>query len=234
MFRGVLGVSDGGVEGVDVGWWEWFLRTGAGKTLVGMGSFPSMGSKEAFKVGGTVYLDIGAGLFEIDTIKGGGQTKVFKRGVRFTRELQAVTNDIVDVIGSGGSGTGDGEVIYLAAKEDRSGAKFMGNVDVTFVSGAVEIQIGGSKDGVNVFLPKAATFRVSLEGPANGDDKGAIQSDSETMSIPFGKNIVDGKEGGGFGAGRVGIGVASVASKDLVVEGGRESTEKAEDWGFDA
>jgi hypothetical protein len=85
MFSGVLRVTDGVIEGVNVRGREWFLRAGAREAFIGMRSFPSMGSKEAFEVGGTVHFDVSAGLFEVDAIEGGGHTKIFKRGVGFTR-----------------------------------------------------------------------------------------------------------------------------------------------------
>jgi hypothetical protein len=143
-------------------------------------------------------------------------------------------DDVVDIISGGSGRAGNGKVINLATQENRSGAKFMGNINIAFMGGVVEIQFGCSEDGIDMLFPETATFGMSLKGTSIGDNERTIQGDAKTMLIPFCEDVVNGEESGSLGAWRMGIGIASVTSKDEVVKGSSESAEKMKDWGFDA
>jgi hypothetical protein len=163
---------------------------------------------------------------------GGGHTKVFKGGVRFTRELQVSADNFVDIISGGSGRAGNGKVINLATQEDRSGAKFMGNINIAFMGGVLEVQFGSSEDGIDVVFPETSTFGMSLKGTSNGDNERMIQGDAKTMLVPFREDVVNGEESGSLGAWRMGVCIASVASKDEVVKGSGEGAEKAKDGSF--
>ena len=153
VFLGMFEVTNGGIEGVDVRRRKRFGRARASKTFSGSWSIPTMGCKETLEVGSTVNLDIGDGLFKVDAVESGGQTKVFKRGVSFTRKLEFGANGSVDGIGNRGRRASNGKVINLLTEKNRLRAKLVQNVNVAFVCGVLEVKFRQSEDGVDVVLP---------------------------------------------------------------------------------
>ena len=83
-------------------------------------------------------------------------------------------------------------------------------------------------------LPKASAFRVALKGTADGDDERTVKCNTEAVFVPFGEDIVDGEESRVFRARGMGVGIAGVTGKDLIIKSSREGAEKAEDGSFDA
>jgi hypothetical protein len=222
-------VTNSGIEGVYVRRRKRFGWARASKTFGGSQSIPTMGCKEALEIGSTVDLDIGAGLFKVDAVESGGQTKVFKRGVSFTRKFEFGANGSVDGISNRGRRANNGEVIDLLTEKNRLQAKLVRNVNVAFICGVLEVKFRQSEDGVDVVLPEASTFGMALESTPDRDDKGTVKGDTEAMLVPFGKDVIDGKKSRNMGTRGVCICISSVTGEDEVVEGGSKSTEEAED-----
>ena len=61
-----------------------------------------------------------------------------------------------------GVGRGDGKIVDLSAKKDMNTLD-SGMADVLIVGGRLKTKFGVVQDGVDVFLPKTTSFRVSLQ-----------------------------------------------------------------------
>jgi hypothetical protein len=132
-----------------------------------------------------------------------------------------LVEDFVGEFGIGGSNT---EVVDLAAEENL--VALVGHlVDVALVGGGFEAHFG--QDAIDVSFPEGTSFGVALESVTNGEDHGSVELDTVTFEIPFGIGIVDQYIGRDAGCGGVSIGVTSISSKDLHVEGGGEGHEEA-------
>jgi hypothetical protein len=179
-------------------------------------------------------LDVGASLFKVDAVESGCHAKIFKGRVGFTRELEFEADGGINGISNGGRRAGNGEIINLATKENRLRAKLVRNIDIAFVGGGLEVKFRGGEDGVDVFLPESSTLRMALKSTSDRDHKRAIEGDTKSCLVPVGKDIIDREESRNLGARRMGIGIASIAGKNQVVEGSSECTEKTKDGSLNA
>ena len=83
----------------------------------------------------------------------------FSKGwVDFARELELQAKLSVDGIGNGGGGASDGKIVNLMTEEDGFRAKLVGNVDIAFMGGILEVECRGGEDGIDVILPEAAAL----------------------------------------------------------------------------
>ena len=125
-------------------------------------------------------------------------------------------------------GAGEGEVIDLAEEQNAFTADG-GGVNGAIMGGGPETQLGREKDRIDVGLPEAARFRVSLKGMKSGQNLGAVNILTMAFLIPIGVGVVNGDKSGCLGWRGVGIGILGIATVDFVTKLGSEAKEKALD-----
>ena len=125
-------------------------------------------------------------------------------------------------------GAGEGEVIDLA-EEQNAFTSNGGRVNGAIMGGGLETQLGREQDGIDVGLPEAARFRVSLKGMKDGQNLGAVNILTMAFLIPIGVGVVNGDKSGCLGWRGVGIGILGIATVDFVTKLGSEGKEKSLD-----
>jgi hypothetical protein len=216
MFNGASCI----VNGSNVGRGKRFGGARARLAFVESGGFPAMGSQESLDVRGTVDFDVVTSLRKIDTVKGGSKAKVDERGSGLIGQLKLVTNGGKNLFRDFRIGAGNGEVIDLAAQENGLRTKLVGDVNVALVGGGTETKFGRGKNPIDVRLPEAAAFGMTLESTSHGNHHRSIKSDAIFLEVPISEDVVDGKKSGNRRARRVGIGILGITGEDGVVERG--------------
>ena len=153
------------------------------------------------------------------------KAKVLERGGIFGRKLKALANATIKVLGNGFSSTSKGEIINLSEKEDGV-ARPSASIDGTVVSGGSQLKLRREENLVDMFFPKAARFRMALQGMENGEDKGSIQFDSKAVFIPVSIGIINVDKSWSFRRRTVGKCISSIASKDLETFVGSQGKEQ--------
>jgi hypothetical protein len=120
-----------------------------------------VGLEKTTEIGTTVSLDIVFGLQDIDAIEVISEAKIGEGVGLFIGETMVLANASVDVFGNSLVGAGKGKAINLTTKEDL-GVFVSGDVYILFVGGGFKIEFLVLKEGIDVFLPTHARFRVAL------------------------------------------------------------------------
>ena len=179
-----------------------------------------MALEESTEVGLGREFDVGRSLFDVVAIEGVEDTLLSEGSDLFIRELQALADEVVDMLGNFGIAAGKGEVIDLANEEDLF-AKEFSVVNVFSMSGTLETKI--IEDGSDVKFPEAACFRVALESMVNRESMIVGNVDVESIFVPFAECGIQTQEGGCSWCRRMCIGIFGISTIDDVVLGSRQS-----------
>ncbi len=179
--------------------------------------------QQALNAGGCGQGGAIAGLVDVETIAGSADAEFDEIDV-FSFVVLDGADLVQNFVGDHGISASDTEVVHLAAEEHA--------VVLVCHLGHVALMGGGSKahfgqDVIDVGFPEGASFGVTLESMADGEDHGAVELDTVAFEAPFGVGVIDHDISGDAGGGRVGIGITSIGGEDLHVEGGGEGHEEA-------
>jgi hypothetical protein len=108
-------------------------------------------------------------LFKVNAVESRGHTKIFKRRVVFTRKFEFEADGGIDGVSNGGRRTSYSKIIDLVTEENRLRTKLVLNIDISFVSGVLEIKLRRGEDRVDVILPEASTLGMSLKSTTDRD-----------------------------------------------------------------
>jgi len=186
-------------------------RAGFGGGLMFGWSLPVVGLEEATNIGLCREADVVRGLENVVAIVVSEKAKVLKGDNSLIGEFEFGANEVIGLLGCGFSRAGKGKVVDLAGHEDGF-PKEVTFVDVLLMGSVGEAKV--SKDAIDVCFPEATSFGVALESAEDGDDKRAVKFGASASFIPFGKGIVNAKEGG-FGRTRgVSVGIFGITTID--------------------
>jgi len=87
----------------------------------------------------------------------------------------------------------------------------------------------GRQNGVDVTFPETTGFRVTLKGMLNGENKRAVEMDTEAEEVPLIVRIVNGHKGGRLRRRGMGESISGIATIGLIVQQNTKSKEKALD-----
>ena len=105
-------------------------------------------------------------------------------------------------------------------------------VDAFVMGGVLESEFGGGEDTVDVGVPKAAGFGMTLEGVEDGEYHFAIEVNAVSFLVPFSVGVIDADKGRDAGRWRVGISIFGVTTVEAMVHGSRQSEKEPLDGLF--
>jgi len=140
-------------------------------------------------------------------------------------------NAIIDGSGKVLIRTGKGEVIHLAENENK-GAFNGGRVDGAVMGSTAETKLRRSEDGINVFLPETAGFRMTLEGMLYRQHMGTVQALAKLVFIPISVGVINSHEGGMLRRRGMGIGISGIPTIHTVSQMSSKGKEEALDGLF--
>jgi hypothetical protein len=156
--------------------------------------------------------DVGFRLFHIVAIKGIDKALVFKRVGLFFGKAKSSTNLVIESTSSVFRFAGKSKIIDLANHKNFVAVNG-GSIDVAFMSSGFETK--GGENSSDMLFPEASSFRMALESALDGKDMSAVQRCLVASSPPFGKSIIDAKEGGNSRTRGMGESIDSVTTVDF-------------------
>jgi len=143
-------------------------RPGVRRVFEG-GTVPSVGLENTRDAAGTGDLDGVASLVELCAAEVSEQTKACEWRRGFRRQLQFLADKLEDLFGNFLSGTSKSKIVDLAKQADGDLVNDS-MADAAIVRGRCKAKAVRCKDGVDMFLPQATGFGVTLQSMWNGED----------------------------------------------------------------